>query len=107
MGMVGVARGKFRALPWDRGTGILGVQMKIFIWRRLEELTTHWHPEGGLVVIAKSLEVARAMIRFKAKLGVWDAIDPSCDALTKEPDLTFDCSCDVETLIVFPNSGCC
>lgn len=37
--------------------------MRLFIWQRVDNLTYHYHPEGGLVVVAKDLERARELIK--------------------------------------------
>lgn len=35
--------------------------MFVYIWERIAQASTSWHPEGGLVVVAPSLLEARAM----------------------------------------------
>ena len=74
---------------------------KIFIWERVDGATGNWHTEGGVVVIAESLETARDYLR-----GI---VQDNCEALTVEPDATFDlANDDVEPeSFIFPDSGCC
>ncbi len=33
--------------------------MKIFVWERLEQATDNWHPEGGVMVVAETVEHAK------------------------------------------------
>jgi len=68
--------------------------MKTFIWERLPNITTHWHPEGGLVVIAESLERAQELI------------DVDGVVLT-EPDLIYACEAVEERTFIFGDTGCC
>jgi hypothetical protein len=82
--------------------------MKIFIWSNLMKVSRRYHSEGGLVVVAESLEAAREIIREQvdAPKDVHSkALD--CDAKTTEPDEVFDVGEAKEYFCVFPNAGCC
>ena len=74
--------------------------MKIFIWENVEKLTGNWHDNGGVVVMATSLEAARALIKAEAAAG--------CEALEKAPDSEFEVKGKHEPrLWSFPDAGCC
>jgi biotin-(acetyl-CoA carboxylase) ligase len=81
--------------------------MKVFIWKRLEQVSTNWHREGGLMVCASSLERAREIV--KEKVDVEDYGDPvDCDAKDLDPDITYTVTEDAEErVLVFPDAGCC
>lgn len=67
--------------------------MLLFLWKRVDDLTTKWHSDGGLVVVAATLERAREL----------------CPAVNETPpDKTFTLAdpCD-EGVFIFPNAGCC
>ena len=36
--------------------------MKVFIWERLEQATGNYHSEGGVMVVAESVERAKEMV---------------------------------------------
>jgi hypothetical protein len=84
------------------GVGVVNV----YIWEDLDELTTNWHSDGGLVVVADDLEMARHLMRNKGE-GWWPLPD-GCEAFNKDPDRTIPCA-DTEpvAVFVFPNAGCC
>jgi hypothetical protein len=37
--------------------------MKIFIFKRIEQASSSYHPEGGLVVIAQDVEAAKELLK--------------------------------------------
>lgn len=52
--------------------------MKVFVWQEVEELTSNYHSTGGLVVVAESLEAARALVnaqreQYAVKRAEWNA----------------------------------
>ena len=74
--------------------------MKVFIWETIQELTDSYHSDGGLVVIAESVDVALAEAM---KLGV---------VFSKEeeqiPDKVYELAGDAKPdVFIFPNAGCC
>lgn len=66
--------------------------MKTFIWQRVEKLTDNYHEEGGLLIIAESLERACE-------------IEPKIIGI--KPDLEYVCADQLDKKIVFPDSGRC
>ena len=78
--------------------------MNLYVWKRLEYVTENWHPEGGVAIIAESLDAARAL--FTASEGAVIKSEPA-DILTTPPD--FSCPCDAPDaqLFIFPDTGCC
>jgi hypothetical protein len=79
--------------------------MHVFIWKRIEALTSNYHPEGGLVIVAKDLRRARKMAEEAAKGDRSPLVAHAADA---EPDLRYAVNDTAdEQLIVFPDAGCC
>lgn len=75
--------------------------MKLFIWTRVERLTYNYHDEGGVAIVAPSLELARSML-------LNPNINGPCTALTKPPDAVYEVSDEhVPVMYVFPDAGCC
>lgn len=77
--------------------------MNVYIWSRVANLTENFHNEGGLVVVAPSLEKARA---FMLDWGVRSY----CKAHTTDPDASYTLAtggADVPALFIFPDAGCC
>lgn len=70
--------------------------MNAYVWQYVDGLTENWHPEGGTVVIAKTLEEARAML------------PPDCGAQKQEPDAVYTLKVKAEAKVwIFPDAGCC
>lgn len=65
--------------------------MKTFIWERIEQLTDNYHPGGGLVIIAESLERAKTLLP---------------NITLPVPDYMTDGGIE-EKVFIFPDSGCC
>ena len=84
-------------------------KMKLFKWSDVDYLTTSYHDNGGLVVIAETLERARELISDKCPGKHWshDAVPHRCSAMDTDPDDTFEIFGGSETIWVFPNAGCC
>lgn len=75
--------------------------MYIFIWEDVKNLTGRYHDGGGLVIVAESLDKARAAyLRDEGKTD--------CSALTVPPNRVITCA-DHESpsVFVFPDAGCC
>jgi hypothetical protein len=73
--------------------------MNIFIWEKLQVCSDRYHPEGGLLVIAATLERAR-------ELAVADFSKTS--AVSEEPDHVWGTfAMNEEKVITFPDAGCC
>jgi hypothetical protein len=74
--------------------------MKIFIFERIAQVTDNWHPEGGLVIIAKDIEHAKEIISGDECISItdeeWDGAE------------SFELAEDVEPKFwVMPDAGCC
>jgi hypothetical protein len=76
---------------------------KVYIWERVRCLTENYHHEGGLVVVAASLEDARTLFLLHFPKMT------ECEALKQPPNCEIACRDDTEALhvFVFPNAGCC
>ena len=72
--------------------------MKMFIWKRINKVSDNWHPEGGLVIIAKDEEEARylANTTIAVILEESEKVDFSCDII-----------CEKQQIFTFPDAGCC
>lgn len=96
--------------------------MYIFIWNAINGVSTNYHDDGGLGVIADSLEAAREMLNtpftftYERKImggtetvSVTDRHVPEdCEAFTVEPDESFKLVGQIEPkVMVWPNAGCC
>lgn len=72
--------------------------MNIYIWNRVEHATNSWHPEGGVVVFADTLE--EAIYLANAKDG--------CEIKGEEkPDEVRACSEGEKKVFIMPDAGCC
>lgn len=77
--------------------------MKIFIWERVYKLTDNYHPEGGLVVIAETLEQARVLAQSKGVTftDVGDDWDRDSNVIK------FEIVANESQVFIFPDAGCC
>lgn len=73
--------------------------MKAFVWVDIDKVTDNYHPGGGLLVVAESLEAARALVA--------EQVRSDCAALTDEPDRQFDAVAEAPFHVVFRDAGCC
>lgn len=73
--------------------------MKLFMWDRVGHASGNYHDEGGIVVIAETLERAREMIAASKERA-------KCEALTMTPDLVRECE-GPEHISVHEDAGCC
>lgn len=74
----------------------MGPAMKVFIWQRINRATGNYHPEGGVVVIARDLDKA---VRLAAGKGA---------IIDKMPDRTLDVHDNAsEEVFIFQDAGCC
>ncbi len=94
--------------------------MYAFVWEAASSLNEREHNYGGFLAVAASLERAREMIaapfctsfHFSDRTDHDDCEMSQCreksDAMTKAPDSTYELTgCPDESLVVFPDSGCC
>lgn len=72
--------------------------MKLFLWYYLDHVSSRFHEQGGLVVIADSLDRAKEI-----------AIEKDCHIrIDCPPDKVFTLlEAAEEEVIVFPDAGCC
>jgi len=73
--------------------------MTVFIFPRINLLTDHWHPEGGAVVIAESLEQAVAMLRERGG-------SPTDEEIGKVEFHPL-AGAAMPKVFIFPDAGCC
>lgn len=68
--------------------------MTLFLWENVDDLTDRYHSDGGLVIVAKSLDRARELMPVVRGI---------------EPDKSFKLvgRAIQEEVTVFPNAGCC
>lgn len=72
--------------------------MNIYVWDYTSPVNDSYHDGGGVLIVAPTLERARAL---------WDG-DPK--ALTADPDYswpTVDTYTGPTKVIIFPDQGCC
>ena len=78
--------------------------MQLYIWEDISPVSSYYRDSGGVVVIASSLEEARAM--WGEHVKEYDLHDRS--ALDTEPDDTINIADGKEPRVwVFMNAGCC
>jgi len=74
--------------------------MKAFIFKRIDEVSSRWHSEGGLVVIAENVEQAKKEIAKDICITVteseWAEVETYNLVGNPEPKV-----------FTFPDSGCC
>lgn len=72
--------------------------MKIFVWERVENCTDNCHSEGGVVVVADTIEDAILMAK-----------NDGCSIEDDEhPDLVLDVHPESEKKVfLMPDAGCC
>lgn len=72
---------------------------KIYIWRRIERATDNYHREGGVVIVAESLEKALELSKSvnSLKIASHETPDMEMELLGDPPD----------SVVVFPDKGCC
>lgn len=74
--------------------------MKVIIFEYVSELTNRYHDDGGLVIIAKDIESAKALISKD------EYIRPTEEEWEKA--IIYDLKDEVEErYFVFPDAGCC
>lgn len=71
--------------------------MKVFVWTRINELTSNYHSGGGLIVFAATEERARELA--VAEGVTFSESDAPDDVRVVEGGL--------EMVYVMPNAGCC
>lgn len=74
--------------------------MKIFIFQHVDKCSPNYHPEGGLVLIAKDIEQAKLFLKEKDHIEItdeeWEDVE------------SFELADNVESKYwIMPNAGCC
>lgn len=72
--------------------------MKVFVWQELARVTDNYHPGGGLLIVATSLETAKVLAKAH----------DDCIEINEEPTLVLDLVGEAEPrVMVFQDAGCC
>ena len=81
---------------------------KVFIWNLVNLLTTRYHQDGALVIVANDLAHARELLAEEIKdVLTYDGNTIECDAFTKAPDFSYDVLTNDSKVFIFPDAGCC
>ena len=72
--------------------------MKVFIWKRVQQCSDNWHPEGGVVVFAADEARARELANKESGCE----IDPG-----EAPDDIRNVTSGKEAVYIMPDAGCC
>jgi len=74
--------------------------MNIYVFEDIEQVSSNWHTNGGLVIIADSIDHAKEVIVeniwIKPTAEEWDSV--SSFALSKREEPRY---------WIMPNAGCC
>lgn len=85
--------------------------MKCFIWQKIDELTAHYHSDGGLLIVAKSLKHAQKVLEETVQSNTQypDPLYYLKKVILPMPDCSFNLTeAHTETkVMVFPDAGCC
>lgn len=77
--------------------------MNIYIWERIDHLTTAYHTEGGLIIITN--RDPQTVWNEEANPAEYYGPNPNLQLPT--PDITAPINTSTERVILFPDSGCC
>lgn len=72
--------------------------MKVFVWERVRRCSTSYHPEGGVVVFAATLDEARDLANGEAGCRIEE---------DEQPDEIRDCADGPKRVFIMPDAGCC
>ena len=91
--------------------------MQVFIWVDISAVSYNYHDDGGIVIVAESIERAREMMRVIGDHEEYDHkagksipvsnVPSTCAAFTEEPLLILDTTHSKEEMFIFPDAGCC
>jgi hypothetical protein len=87
--------------------------LRIFIWKYVPDITAREHNGGGLLVVAKDLERANALLETEPiyEFDSWHADDKSnivgYVGARSNPDFIFNTDETEERVLLFPDAGCC
>lgn len=80
--------------------------MNLYVWNYLNEMSSNYHSEGGVVVIAETVEQARELF-LKDYSPNSDNKTGQSDIITTEPTLVCGVDATEPHVFEFPNAGCC
>ena len=72
--------------------------MKVFVWECVDQCSSNYHSDGGVVVFAESEQRARELANEKEGCS----INPE-----EAPDDVRDVAGGSERVFIMPNAGCC
>ena len=72
--------------------------MKVFVWKRVEQCSDNYHPEGGVVVFAATEERARELANSQDGCDILPEEMPHDVRVVKGGD---------EAVYIMPDAGCC
>lgn len=83
--------------------------MKIWIIECVENLTDNWHPEGGIAVIAESLDAAKKLILAETETDFQgNVFTPKVTDEEWAESVEMELAGNIEERVfIFPNAGCC
>lgn len=74
--------------------------MNLYMWKRLEAVTSNYHSAAAVVIIAASLDRAHALVPYR---GRHEKREPMT-----EPDVIYVLhEAAEESVFIFPDAGCC
>lgn len=80
--------------------------MNVYVWESLNKMSESYHCDGGLVVVAESVEKAYELLRAKDRDGY--TVPEDSDVFKTEPDATYPTEPIYSPRVfTFPNAGCC
>lgn len=81
--------------------------MNVYVWDYLKRMSDSYHDDGGVVVVAESVEKARELLRTKDEHG-YTPVPGDSDVFDREPEVTYPTAGEVAARVfTFPNAGCC
>lgn len=84
--------------------------MNAYVWQDTCPVSDNYHEDGGLLVVAPSLDEARAdaLAQLIEERGGYSTVDyESARWLSDDPTVVLDDVVGERVVIVFPNAGCC
>lgn len=86
--------------------------MRLFVFRRVASVSSHYHPEGGLVVVAEDIEHVRLLCAAHGSINLaYDMFTSAYDAEHPEREaepIVYELAGDPEpTVFTFIDTGCC
>jgi hypothetical protein len=74
---------------------------KMFVWENANGVSSNYHDDGGVMIIADNLDVARQLFE---KTG---GTSKKSEVLKCEPDYMTSVVSEEDKIFIFPNAGCC